>query len=433
MDPDSRSNLRFERLAELISVGRHDWKRARRARILVLLVLGGWLIVPALFLPGDWEDDSQAEFFRHPTPHEGYLMSLVDAELVQTALGRDWVGVAENALFHTLTVGPAYLEEGIFPSETPLALGFRLHILEGQRLTLTVAPGAEEAPRLFVDLYRAAPDTLLRPVPVESGEMGEDSWRFDVTRTDDYVLRLQPELLKGGRYRITIRVGAPLFFPVAGGNANDIGSIFGDPRDAGRREHHGVDIFARRGTPVLAAADGQVTSVANTGIGGRVIWQREAEGRHSIYYAHLDTQLVSRGQRVRTGDTIGLVGNTGNARTTPPHLHFGVYRRGRGPVDPWNMILPPPPPFPRLTSDLSALGEMARVTEEGARLFRSTSSGGAVLAEVPPLTPIRVVGAAGGWYRVLLPDGGTGYADPRFVEIAALEEETAANGRLPPP
>jgi hypothetical protein len=52
-----------------------------------------------------------------------------------------------------------------------------------------------------------------------------------------------------------------------------------------------------------------------------------------LYYAHLDEQLVREGQIVNKGDVIGLVGNTGNAEKTSPHLHFGVYVQG-GPVDP---------------------------------------------------------------------------------------------------
>ena len=50
-------------------------------------------------------------------------------------------------------------------------------------------------------------------------------------------------------------------------------------------------------------------------------------GNLRLYYAHLDTQLVAPGQIVRAGDPIGTIGNTGNAITTPPHLHFGVFLR----------------------------------------------------------------------------------------------------------
>jgi murein DD-endopeptidase MepM/ murein hydrolase activator NlpD len=55
--------------------------------------------------------------------------------------------------------------------------------------------------------------------------------------------------------------------------------------------------------------------------------------RHSYYFAHLDSQYVRAGQRVKQGDTLGTVGNTGNARFTPAHLHFGIYQsRSKDPL-----------------------------------------------------------------------------------------------------
>jgi len=53
-------------------------------------------------------------------------------------------------------------------------------------------------------------------------------------------------------------------------------------------------------------------------------------GNMRVYYAHLDEQWVEPGEFVRAGQALGAVGNTGNARTTPPHLHFGVYVRQPG-------------------------------------------------------------------------------------------------------
>lgn len=83
----------------------------------------------------------------------------------------------------------------------------------------------------------------------------------------------------------------------------------------------------------MAAADGTVTGVREGGIGGKVVWLRPEGKAISLYYAHLDEQLVREGQSVKKGDVLGLVGNTGNARTTPAHLHFGVYGFS-GPTDP---------------------------------------------------------------------------------------------------
>ena len=65
-------------------------------------------------------------------------------------------------------------------------------------------------------------------------------------------------------------------------------------------------------------------------------------GRRTLYYAHLDRREVSPGARVRPGDVVGFVGNTGNARATAPHLHFGIYRPGSGAVDPLPFICDAP-------------------------------------------------------------------------------------------
>ncbi|HYC27431.1 MAG TPA: M23 family metallopeptidase, partial [Chitinophagaceae bacterium] len=120
------------------------------------------------------------------------------------------------------------------------------------------------------------------------------------------ILRLQTELLAAVSYTLDITTGPSLAFPVQGANNADIGSIWGDPRDAGARSHEGIDIFGKRGTPALAASDGRIMSVREGGLGGKQVWMKP-EGRIiSLYYAHLDSQLVTMGQRVKAGDTIGL-------------------------------------------------------------------------------------------------------------------------------
>lgn len=113
-------------------------------------------------------------------------------------------------------------------------------------------------------------------------------------------------------------------FPVAGKKAN-VGSVWGDERDGGKRKHRGIDIFAKKGTAVVAIENGVITSREETKLGGKVLWLRPAGAWWRAYYAHLDTQLVKEGDRVFKGQVIGTVGNTGNARTTPAHLHFGIY------------------------------------------------------------------------------------------------------------
>jgi hypothetical protein len=98
-------------------------------------------------------------------------------------------------------------------------------------------------------------------------------------------------------------------------------------------------LFAPKRTPVVAAADGIITRVNENRLGGKVVWQRPKGKNLSLYYTHLDEQLVNDGQHVKAGDTIGLVGNTGNAKSTPPHLHFGIYAFG-GAIDPLPFVDP---------------------------------------------------------------------------------------------
>ena len=123
-----------------------------------------------------------------------------------------------------------------------------------------------------------------------------------------------------------------LAFPVAGFSSK-IGSFWGASRDGGVRSHKGIDIFARKGTPVVAIADGVIVDKGNTGLGGKVVWLKTDGQPLRAYYAHLDTWKVKKGQRVKKGQVLGTVGNTGNAKTTPSHLHFGIYTR-KGAVNP---------------------------------------------------------------------------------------------------
>ena len=116
-----------------------------------------------------------------------------------------------------------------------------------------------------------------------------------------------------------------LAFPVSGSPAK-IGSFWGDVRDGGKRSHEGLDIFARKGTPVVAVCSGIVTSVGTTSRGGKVVWLQSFGHPWSTYYAHLNEYTVHAGQVVKKGQILGTVGNTGNARTTPSHLHFGIYK-----------------------------------------------------------------------------------------------------------
>jgi len=148
-----------------------------------------------------------------------------------------------------------------------------------------------------------------------------------------------------------------------------------------------------------------VTRVQTTGLGGKQVWLRDAMG-HNFYYAHLDSQLVREGQQVAPGDTLGLVGNTGNARTTPPHLHFGIYQRG--PHDPWPFVYEPTARPSRVVVDQTPFGSW-RATEGPVGLRDIPSRRGTVVVDVPQSTRLHVIGGTASWYHVRLEDGRAGY------------------------
>jgi murein DD-endopeptidase MepM/ murein hydrolase activator NlpD len=116
-----------------------------------------------------------------------------------------------------------------------------------------------------------------------------------------------------------------LINPVKGGKATWILSVWGDSRDEGKRKHEGMDIFAPKGTPVVAPISGIVTRVGRNSLGGNVVWLSSRRTQHSFYFAHLAQVKVCKGDTVALGSVLGTVGNTGNAKLTAPHLHFGIY------------------------------------------------------------------------------------------------------------
>ena len=394
----------------------------RRRRIGILMALGA--------LSACEQAEILQDRFRDLTPYEAYQENLAVAGLDGTALALDWAAAGRGALEDPVAVDLPFEEEGYITAEDPSAVGYRVHVPRGRKLTFGVYLDSEEGTRLFVDLLRVPEDEDGPPRPVFSSDsvggifVHEDAWR-----EGDYILRLQPELLRGGTYRVILTQEAQFAFPVEGYGMGAIQSVFGAPRDAGRRRHHGVDIFARRGTPVLAARGGTTYRVGDTNVGGKVVWIRDEDRGARFYYAHLDSQHVGNGVRVEQGDTLGFVGNTGNARTTPPHLHFGVYRRGA--MDPYEFLDPPRGTLAELTADVALLGSRVHPRNDGIHLRASPGTRGDVLMELDARAHLRVLGASGDWYRVLLPGGEGGYVAARLmeaVEVVAVVEDGGGVG-----
>jgi murein DD-endopeptidase MepM/ murein hydrolase activator NlpD len=115
--------------------------------------------------------------------------------------------------------------------------------------------------------------------------------------------------------------------PVEGVKPSQLSNTWGSRRSGGR-SHEGIDIFAPRGTPVVSATRGIVTRKGWNQLGGKTVSILGPAGWHH-YYAHLDEwDAPAIGDWVEAGTVLGYVGDTGNAKGTPTHLHYGIYESG---------------------------------------------------------------------------------------------------------
>ena len=358
----------------------------------------------------------QGETFEDLTPHQTYALSLQNAGLHETALGAAWLDAGKTTPLQATSIEFPFREVGFFDPTEVSSRSYYIEVDQGQRLDVAVRLDKGEEATLFVDLFETPEDSSAALRHVAAADSMQVI-RVEAKRPQRYLLRVQPELLRGGRYTLDIRVDASLGFPVAGKSTSAIQSFWGAPRDGGERTHKGVDIFARKGTPVVAIAPGYVARIDETPRGGKVIWVRDAFRNQAYYYAHLDEHWVAPNSRVMPGDSLGTVGNTGNAITTPPHLHFGIYTTRRA-VDPYPYISPVNQEPPQLAASMDQLGKWVRVKSEVARLRKGPGRTHEYVDELPEQTALHVRSIAGSWYHVALPDGRKGFVLGRLTEDA---------------
>jgi murein DD-endopeptidase MepM/ murein hydrolase activator NlpD len=371
---------------------------------------------------------SLSRLVRTASPYERYADTLERAGLDETALGRDWVRAGEQALATAVAAELPFSETGYFPPDAPSAAAYRMNLPRGRRLSVEVTFESAQPGRLFVDLFETSSEG--KP-PQLVAWLAEDGTTFthDVERDATYLLRIQPELLRGGRYTLVERTLSLLVFPIPSLSARAVQSAFGLPRDAGAREHEGVDIFAPRGTPVVATADG-VARTATNALGGNVVWLYEPGNRRRFYYAHLDRWAIEGTAPVRAGDLLGFVGNTGNARTTSPHLHFGIYENGA--IDPLPWLQPDDPIPPAPLARVDRLGELVRVLPARTQLREAASQNAAARRQLDRASVARVAAVSRRFYRVTLPDHSVGYLDEATVAPAdgPLRRERLPSGSV---
>ena len=164
---------------------------------------------------------------------------------------------------------------------------------------------------------------------------------------DTEILAAEAEIEQAEAEAAAFRAGSEIYidgivFPIGDGYGLPLIDSFGFPRMPGTPDEHwheGIDIFAPAGTPLLATERGIITRVGSGRLGGLTVWIKGESGA-AWYYAHLRSHAegIHEGMVVEAGDLVGYVGNTGNAISTPPHLHMEVHPNGGEPVNPYPLL-----------------------------------------------------------------------------------------------
>jgi murein DD-endopeptidase MepM/ murein hydrolase activator NlpD len=167
-------------------------------------------------------------------------------------------------------------------------------------------------------------------------------------------------------------------YPLLG--AGSYGSSFGAVRAGGARRHLGIDIMAPQMTPVVAAADGVVIRIE---LGGRLAGTYIAllhDDGWETWYIHLNNDSfgtddgrgigvrpdLAVGDRVAAGELIGWVGDSGNAETTAPHLHFELHLPDGEPIDPWPSVSAAEERSATAFAETRDPDELAQIIEDGS-------------------------------------------------------------------
>ncbi len=349
------------------------------------------------------------DFITKPSAREVYKRELVKDSL----LFDRWENEFAMAKKDSVTAKLPYVESGRFWKNDLSASGYTIYLQQGERFYAEIRANSVEN-RVFLALFQFIKDSV-NPLKLEVENLpGETEIQLKVKATGHYKIVVQPEVQSNTAFDLLL-YRTPLYgFPVAKKGNAAIQSFWGANRDGGKRSHEGLDIFADRGTPVLAASDGRISSTGNSGLGGKQVWQRSGIFGNTLYYAHLDSITATAGQRVKKGDTLGFVGNTGNARTTSPHLHFGIYQPGRGAVNPLPYIFEGTAPIPAKNDE---------ITEQYATVISSIANlRGSAFAKAPKLgqgkrgDTLKILGKTMDWYHVRTAQKRSAYIHQSLVE-----------------
>jgi len=279
-------------------------------------------------------------------------------------------------------------------SDSYSILAYTVSLKRGERFKIETDT---DSLQFSIDVFSYDSDSNLFEKPILSNKPNTNYLEFEVPRNADYKVVIAPKNKNNTTYNIKLYSDPTILFPVSGKDNKAIKSFWGASRGGGKRKHEGIDIFAKRGTPVVASLDGIVTVTKNDGLGGKQVWMRANNPAYTLYYAHLDEIKVAEGKRVVVGDTLGFVGNTGNAKKASPHLHFGIYTsHGKGAVDPFPFVRDKY--APEITNENFLNTALTKLEKNELRI--GTSSKDKKIQDLEIETPVIVLAKINKWFHI---------------------------------
>jgi murein DD-endopeptidase MepM/ murein hydrolase activator NlpD len=303
----------------------------------------------------------------------------------------------------SLLVSLPYAESGVFNSEEALVHSYDVQLREGEQLVVLIEQ-LQDSSTVLIDLFQKSKENHEIQL-LKSSASGAHELTYQVTEYGYYKITVQPELGLANSFQLKMYTQPIYAFPVSGYGNDDVTSFWAANRGGGKRSHEGIDIFAPKGTPLIAITDGVITSINEEGKGGKQVRLKDERFNNTIYYAHLDRFSVEEGQQLRLGDTLGFVGNTGNAETTEPHLHFGIYKNITGPIDPY--------PYVKYTEipQIEQQNEVGKavVTKNKITLHQGPSSGLKTVGRASKTDTILILGQYRSWFHAATLNGSKGF------------------------
>ena len=333
-------------------------------------------------------------FITNPSAKEVYARELEDSP----DLFKLWKEQSVKALDDSVAVNLPYIEKGYFSPRSFSVFSYEVQLKPGEKLNINIATDSSEA-KVFIDLFLQQGDSLPIFRHLQSAKYDTSELQKEISRPGNYKILVQPAIEANTAFELEIFTEPVYSFPVVSATNSSIQSYWGAARDGGKRSHEGIDIFAPRGTPAVAAVKGRVSSTGNKGLGGKQVWLRDTRRGNSLYYAHLDSISAIPGMAVSAGDTLGFVGNTGNAHTTPPHLHFGIYKGYRGAINPTGYVSKTSKPQSEaFTAEFSPHTMLISTATANLRSGPSTAS--QILNRAEAGDTLQLLGKTKNWYHI---------------------------------